>query len=464
MSNVEVEVFEAKSDFDYGFIAGMERPLFYRKLIGAAFSILKRIDTKVAGEFLRVYRSKIDEEVRERTEERFTGLAKAIGEERGNVRTAAGVLNGLLSTQCTNFAAAPPATDDNGVYVSWNMDLAYPVRYLFGRNPLFVVKIKDRKPYVAFGVPSIMTLGVLNSDGLAMVANAVGMTDSGDGLNASELNNAAMESCSTVDEVGELYEKSPRAAFEGKTLSIMLNMNSIWGDAAGGIAAMEYSHNYFAFEKGERGIIAEANHHQYLDRELTGGVDPNKQWAIAGSYARLGRMWELLEEYYGGINPSTARRITSDHGTNYSLLEPFGIKREWYEGPIDDGTICAHYWNAWSYLKKGKIVDALTILTTSCTVCQILISPRSLSVFFCYGWPCKNPHVPMYFGDFLESTPREPALAEGIPAPSVKVRSRSRRPYVATFGWPPEEKKKELFTKFRSGVESIDRVMDARVR
>jgi len=455
----EVEVFEAKSDFEYGFTAAKERPLLYRKLVDFSLHLISRLSSSVRSEITRVCPTIKDEELHYMWLERLMGISRAAGIELAYLKTASGFLSGFLNSGCTNFAAAPPATDDNGVYVSWNMDIMYPLRWVLGKVPLFVVRIDGRKPYVALGVPAIIALGVLNSDGLAMGANAVGMSDSGDGLNASELNNIAMETCSTVDEVGDLYTKSPRATYSGSTVTILLNANSTWGDARGGIATIEYSHNYIVVEKGKNGVLAEANHHQYLDRELSGGIDPSKQMAIAGSFARLGRMWELLEEYYGKINPVIARRIVSDHGTNYSLLEPYGIKREWHEGPIDDGTICAHYWNAWSYLKRGKVMDALTILATSCTIYQILMSPRALSIYLCTGWPCRNPHVPMYFGDLLDSKPAEPALAEGVPAPIARIKSRTERSYVGSFGWPPEPSKQELLEKFRSGVERVDRAL-----
>ena len=455
----EVEVYETASDYKFGYSAGRVRPGLYRQLVRGGLSLWKRYRERVGAiQPSHIAHRRIAGSVYPAGLERLAGLSRATGIDENELALASGVIGGMLVPRCTNFAASPPATGDGGVYVSWNVDLSLAFRLVLGRVPVFVVRIADRKPYVAFGVPALLGLGVLNSEGLAMGANAVGMTDGGEGLHAGELNNMAMETCTTVDEVVEVYSGNPREVFVGSTITIILNANTTWGDAEGGLATIEYSHQYIAVEKTEKGILAEANHHQYLDHALSGGVDPGGQVAIAGSYARLGRMWELLEHNHGRITPKVGRRIASDHGTNYSLLEPYGISRPWYENPIDDATICAHYWNAWDHLKSLRFMDALVVLATSCTVYQLMMSPRALSLYFCLGWPCRNPHLPMYFGDLLDSKPASPELAEGIPAPRVKVRTSA--PYITSFTWPLKPSDQELRRKFKKAAERLDSVLD----
>ena len=78
-----------------------------------------------------------------------------------------------------------------------------------------------------------------------------------------------------------------------------MNLNCIWGDLNGSGLAIEHSANHIEYHGDENGILAITNHHQFLDRRLTGSPDPDRQAAIAGSFCRLGRMWNLLREHYG---------------------------------------------------------------------------------------------------------------------------------------------------------------------
>lgn len=454
-----IDVFEPASDYEFGLAAGRERPGLYRQLVRRGMSLWNRHSTRTqAVQPSHLAHRRIAAETYPASLERTEGLARATGIDTDELLAASGVLGGLLIPRCTNFAAAPPATGDDGVYVSWNVDLSLLFRLFIGKLPLFVVRLPDRKPYVAFGIPALLGLGILNCDGLSMSANAVGMTDGGDGLHAAELNNMAMETCSTVDEVIEVYSGNPREVFVGSTVTILLNSNTTWGDASGSIATLEYSHNHVAVGRSDRGILAEANHHQYLDRSLSGGVDPGQQAAIAGSFARVGRMWELLEQYHGRITPQLGRLIAGDHGTNYSLLEPYGISRPWYETPIDDATICAHHWNAWDYVKKGRFMDALVVLATSCTVYQMMISPRALSVYYCLGWPCRHPHVPLDFSSLLDANPARPDLVEEAPKPRAKLRTSA--PFATSFSWPLSARDAALRSRVRGVAERLDRMLD----
>ncbi|MFH1149924.1 MAG: C45 family peptidase [Actinomycetota bacterium] len=454
-----IDVFEPTSDFEFGYAAGRERPGLYRQLVRRGMALwgwhLRRGSgpQPSAAAHARIVSERYPASI-----ERLEGLARSTGLDADELLAASGVIGGMLVPRCTNFATAPLATGDDGVYVSWNVDLSLLFRLLLGRMPLFAVRLPDRKPYIAFGIPALVGIGVLNSEGLAMAANAVGMTDGGDGMHAAELNNMAMETCSTVDEAIRVYSDNPREAFVGSTVTILLNSNTTWGDAQGSIATLEYSHNHLAVDKGEKGILAEANHHQYLDRSLSGGVDPGQQAAIAGSFARLGRMWELLEQYHGRMTPELGRLIAGDHGTNYSLLEPYGISRPWYQSPIDDATICAHHWNAWDYVKRGRFMDALVVLATSCTVYQMMISPRALSVYYCLGWPCRHPHVPLDFSSLLDAEPSRPDLLE--PAPRPRARLRTSAPYVTSFTWPLGARDDGLRRRFRKVAERLDGMLD----
>jgi hypothetical protein len=66
------------------------------------------------------------------------------------------------------------------------------------------------------------------------------------------------------------------------------------------------SHNHMevarAADRG--GVLASTNHHQFLDRKLSGGADPITEPLIAGSFARLARMWELQPGWKPGTRNS----------------------------------------------------------------------------------------------------------------------------------------------------------------
>ena len=145
-------------------------------------------------------------------------------------------------------------------------------------------------------------------------------------------------------------------------------------------------------------MLASANHHQFLDRGLTGSPDPVIEPAIAGSYARLARMWELLQTYGGGIDPRTAQAITSDHGANYETLREFGLEPAWHGERVDDSTVCAHPWNFWRHLARGEFETAFTERLISMTLYRFLMEPRRCTLWFGRGYPCRGQYQPLWVG------------------------------------------------------------------
>ena len=460
MKGAGVQVLRADSDYQLGKIAGEKNPCLYRRLI--------RMGLRLRGRWTRLSRpahadpsarGRMLKRLYPRRLERIKGLSLALGLEESEVIAASDFLGTAVTPRCTTFAALPPATGDGGIYLSWNVDIAFPLRFILGRMPLFVLDLPDCHPYVAWGMPALFGMGLLNARGVATVINGVGMSDGGEGLNAGELNNLAMETCETVEQVADVFRDNPREVFAGHSLAVLMNANSIWTDLEGNAVTIEYSHDHIVVQEADgRKVMAEANHHQYLDQGLSGGANPGTQASISGSYARLGRMWELLDEHHGEIDAAVARAIAGDHGTNYRLLEPWGISREWYQDPIDDGTICAHYWNAADYLKRGRFKDAFVIYATSCTIYSILIAPRSFTMYLCYGWPCRNPHVPLYVGGHLGAEPREEPEPGAI-VPGLRVAHRKGKGFP--FDIPPTPEQQELKRKIHRAALKIDKFIDA---
>lgn len=355
------------------------------------------------------------------------GLADGLSMHPDDLITARVIMESLAVRGCTNFGAVPPATAGDDVMVSWNFDVPPYLKLLMGRFPLFVRDLEGKAPYVCLGVPALFGIGILNAEGLCCVVNAVGFTDNGDGFTPFELNNMAMESCSTVDEASQVFERGPRGAINALTAGILMNWNMIWADKSGGLSVIEYSHNHFNQQRaGEDGIMASTNHHQFLDRSLTGSVDPVSQGLITGSYSRLARMYSLLRQNHGSIDPLVARRTVSDHIPDYSLLEGFGILRRWWQRMPDDCTICAHPWNLGHHLRRGDILGAFVEINVSTTVYSLQIQPKSSTVWLTNGQPCRTPTTPYDFSGLLGSTAK--ALVEPVlepPAPRVERKKRS---------------------------------------
>lgn len=318
---------------------------------------------------------------------------------------------------CTTIVAIPPATKDGEIYLLWNFDILRPAKLIFDRFRLFVAS-SEGYSYVAWGIPGWLHIGLMNEKGVCFVANAVGMTDGGtQGATIFEIIEEALTSCSTVEEVSKLYTDSNRLVLPGYSAAIFANMNSMYADEQGGAITIEYSKNHIAVRHiDEGGVMVETNHHQYLNRELSGSADPAKQKAITGSYARLGRAWEMAKEYSGKFDLETMVRFASDHGQNYSLLSECD-----YEVPetgfVDDATICCHVWNFTWYLRKLRLRQALEAMAEGETLYSFILQPKRRTIWFCRGKPCHSKYKPVEFGEALEKArgkkPVEQRLLKG---------------------------------------------------
>ena len=307
---------------------------------------------------------------------------------------------------CTTLVAVPPATKDGEIYLLWNFDILRPAKVIFDRFRFFVANSGGYN-YVAWGIPGWLHIGMMNEKGLCFVGNAVGMKD-GDGKGATilEIIQRALSSCSTVDEVSQLYSESTRLVLPGYSAAIFANLNSMWADEQGNAVTIEYSKNHIAVRGiGESGVMVETNHHQYLDRKVSGGAGPVGQNAIAGSYGRLGRAWELAKEYAGKFDLETVIHFASDHGKNYSLLPDFEVPRT---GIVDDSTICCHVWNHGWYLRRFRLKRALDAMAEGETVYSFILQPKQRTIWLCRGKPCRSKYVPLEFGEALQKSDIRP--------------------------------------------------------
>ncbi len=458
------QVIRARDHFDYGYQAGKEQPILYRRLLRSA---LRGLDWSERGRARR-HREVLADRYPARLDA-IEGLARATGEDRDDILSGSLALAARFRAACTNFAAVPPATADDQVYASWNFDLSPAFRLLMGKTPLYVRDIAGCKPYLCLGWPPLFGIGIMNGDGLSSCVNSVGAMDGGEGLTFFELNNLAMENHSTVDGAISVWQDNPRELVPGLAIAILLNSNNIFADVSGDAAVIEFTHNYLAVSKASErnGIIASANHHQFLDRALSGGADPRIEPVITGSYARLDRIYELLERCHGRISPPIAKAINSDHGLNYTgLARDWGISRAWYEEKVDDATICCHPFNFFRHLRRLEINDAFVEMQTANTLYSMLMEPKRCTLWFISGKPCRNQYTPIWLGDVLRMEWADKARGELeydpdarnplAPQPKLRRRTAKKGPMLR----PQPQGSSESVRAFAiSAISQLEKVM-----
>ena len=350
---------------------------------------------------------------------KLKGLSQALDMPLVEVVAVSMHMPSLLLQGCTTSASAPPATQDDQVYLSWNLDIWAALKVLVtGMDlPLFTVTdIPGRNKYITFGIPLIAGIGVLNDKGLALVGNAVSVKDEGEGLTILEIPNMVMEKCSTVGEAAKLIQGLSR--FSSSSFSLF-NMNYLFADAKGGIASIESTHDYFAVSYGEGGILAQGNHHQWLDRGLTGAPSSGPD-GYPSSWIRTERMWKLLRDNHNSIDLGRVKSFTADVANGVEI------------GPIRQGGYNSisrtmlplgwldYYWGSFTgkYMHEGKpaVLADLVIFGPDQTNVALVIEPKNKVIWWCPGWPACLDYYPIYCASLLgvegpEIQPQDGAMA-----------------------------------------------------
>ncbi len=318
---------------------------------------------------------------------------------------------------CTDLVAVPPATKNGEIFLVWNFDITRIARGLFDKFRFYVSGGKEYS-YAVWGIPGIVHIGMMNEEGLSFVGNAVGVSDGGfGGRNILEIIEKCLSTCSTVEEVAQVYKNTERLVIPGHTAAIFSNFNSMWADKNGDALTIEYSKNHMAVQEiGEEGVMVETNHHQYLDRRLSGSTNPEKQEQIAGSYCRLGRAWEKAKDYAGEFDLDKVKEFTADHGLNYDMLSKHEFNTP-KSGVVDDSTVCCHLWNVPNYINNLNLVKAAEAVVEGETLFSFIIEPKEKTIHFCQGKPCKSSYVPLNFKKAFEKSenkePIEQKLLQG---------------------------------------------------
>lgn len=361
-ADIPVIYISASSDYEYGLKEGSALRPYYIGLINWA----KRFFSKTIEEKHLLHHVEVLEQCYPSFLNRLRGISDALGVNVMDLIKLELLFSSLASGigGCTISGVSPKVTRDNQTYLSLNVDVNYLGKILLSRYirppPFVICDIAGKYKYVKLGlIPSaIFGFGFLNEKGLAYAGATVRTTERGDGLTSLELNNLAMESCATVEEVENIYRESERESgsiVNPTTLfGVLSSLNTLWADSKGDIMVIEYTHNRIVTKKSL--LLAETNHYQFLDE--SNGLT-TKGFFLRGSIARLERAYELLNEYNGSIDVNFYKNIfTCDHRKGLRKNRP------------DSWDICRHA------LLYG-------------TVCSIIIIPNRYGLYYCPGHPCR---------------------------------------------------------------------------
>lgn len=232
--------------------------------------------------------------------------------------------------QCTITGSTSPATRGNQTYLTQNWDVCVfsPLLPIIRFSTYFPHINNDENGYryVFLGIPVLYEIPLMNEKGLGFTGAGLLLThnktrhiDEGDGIPIYFLELMTMKYCSNVSEVVSFWMGVPRSSDPHLRYPRFSDYDTtLWGDRDGNIVCIEETHSYFIAAYGTStnitqapvGILWHANHHQWLDPNMTGSSFPKD----TTSYARSTRALALLEHYYGNITLRVCMSITRDQG------------------------------------------------------------------------------------------------------------------------------------------------------
>jgi hypothetical protein len=397
---IKVNYIKASSDFEYGKKAGRMYAPIIKILPSVAPMRLKMMDMPLPSPDHASYLEDNYPEMLERLDG-IQASTKVKSEQLILLGMAFNAFLGKGGAGCTTSASAPPATVGEEVLLTWNLDFSYKYKTflpdlisdpevdkpeVLGMPLFFVRDIEGHNKVFCLGIPGVLEMPLINDKGLAFVGNSVAMRDEGPGLSDIEILNKIMDDCSTVEEAKEIIEDSPR--FTSSKMSLC-NLNYLFGDAQGGVASIEATHQHFAVKYGKEtgGVLAQANHHQWLDYHETGAASSNRApQGYRSSWVRATRMWELLMENKGEIDLKKVMSFAADTANG---PEPG-------KGGYD--SICRYGPRDATEL----IPAAPTLFQEDSTILSFVIQPKEKVVWYCGAHPDEAPYIKIDVGKYFD--------------------------------------------------------------
>jgi hypothetical protein len=317
------------SSFEYGKKMGIKYYNTYH-IINTFFSILNRkVDTKI-GEQIHNQMNIMNKYCNYFLEE-FKGLSTSTKIPVERLLLLQYFLSYHFSSRhCTITAATSPATKNNRSYLTQNWDVSalsplLPLTRFYTFFP-HINNDENGYRYVFLGIPVLDEIPLINEKALGFAGAGLSLTknpsrdiDTGDGIPIYYLELMTMKNCSNITEVVNLWASSPRSSDPKMIYPNHYDYDiTLWGDKEGNIVVLEQTHHYFIAVYGNSteitnappGILWHANHHLWLDPNVTGSTFSDE----TTSGARTIRARKLLETYYGNITVNECMNITRDHG------------------------------------------------------------------------------------------------------------------------------------------------------
>ena len=377
----ELSIFylEASSPYEYGLKVGRRFCLIYKIIdILADFTKNNKISNKDIEEQINLIEQNcpffLDE---------LMGLSDGLNIKLERLIFLQNLFLSMFNHECTVTLATGRATKYNETFLTFNVDTSVGIGDTIGTilHRLFalkcwIVRINTiRYKYAFWGVPIIYEFPFLNEKGLGwgspgtrLTTNQSRYIDEGPGISTMMLERLTMMTCKDVNEAAELYKNMERGSQKDKGWFHQYDgSSSCYCDRNGGILIIEQTHNYIKTVFGNstditgapENILWHANHHQWLDPNLTGSIFPSEYLSSA---LRAERALELLICNYGNITLEVCKNIVKDHGGGFD------------KNGKDPGDICRH---------PNKEDNRITAYAW-------IIQPKNLTVYWTYRIPCRS--------------------------------------------------------------------------
>ena len=387
-----IHCIDASNPYDYGFKVGKTYRSFFTFLnLLLTFSTKnKNIEKESENQLLLLKESPSI------FYEEFKGLSDGLDIKIERLTKLAGFISSYFCGECTATTCTGKATKNNETFLTFNIDPSLDsiknlfTAFLFHQiisYKCWVVRIATmRYSYAFWGIPVLYELPFLNEKGLGwgspgtIFKDNKSKIDEGPGIPTTMLERLTMMTCKNVTEAADLWNNIQRANQKDYSWRNIYDASTeVFCDKEGGIVVIEQTHSYIIsvfrnstdITGGSEDILWHANHHIWLDPNLTGSVSPEE---CMQSFYRNERAHELLEENYGNITLETCKEICRDHGggTNKNGEDSSDICRH----PDENATKLTAY--AW------------------------IIQPKEMTVYWTHRSPCKSRFVKRDFSDVFK--------------------------------------------------------------
>jgi predicted choloylglycine hydrolase len=239
------------------------------------------------------------------------GLAEGAGLDYREVLNMTAHVDYFAVLMCSTLAATGDATTDGKLIEARNLDWAGgSAKELDPLTTVFVYKPDRGHSFVSVLYPGIVgALTVVNDAQITVELNfSMAKKNATEGFPALLISRHVAQNASSLDEAEALLRQIPRVAgynifvTDGKTNEARLI--EITSDAIGSMGM------------DEKGLLGSTNH--FITKELAGANVDSSRFSELPSDGRLNRLFEMMNDNYGKIDPAKAFEMIHDDGIKVS--------------------------------------------------------------------------------------------------------------------------------------------------